>query len=99
MQKVPTRDTSRRAGDGARVAGSAHAAGGPPSATDSTETSLLLGLEEAAGVVAEDVLEAGVGPQRGLQLVGGADGAQPPLVHEADPVAECVGLLHVVGGQ
>ena len=41
----------------------------------------------------------GVGPGRRLQLVGRAECEQAPVVDDRQPVAELVGLLHVVGGE
>ena len=50
-------------------------------------------------VAAEDVLESGVRPDRGLEFGRCADRSQRPAIHERHPVAKNVGLLHVVGGQ
>src|ERR1700761_6875239 len=81
-QKVAIREVIRRAAASPPV-GSAHAAGGASSAADATEASLLRVAQLVAGVVAEHVLEAGVGPELGLELVRGTDGTQQAAVHQA----------------
>ena len=63
-------------------------------------------VEAAAGDVAEDVLQRRQpvrrrgGPRRSAppEFVGGAEGADAAAVHQGDPVAVLVGLVHVVGG-
>src|SRR5664280_2607029 len=60
--------------------------------------SLLLGFvhgQGSSGVRAEHVLQGRVGPVLPFELPRRSDGLQPPLMHEADPVAELIGLLHV----
>src|SRR6478672_2098304 len=96
-QNVAMRDTRSRTP--VRLRRSAQTAGGSTSCSDTAQPSLLaLDLvERLAGVVTEDVLEAGTLPSGGLELVGGAEGAQGPAVHEGDAVAQRVRLLHVVG--
>src|SRR5579884_4424129 len=57
-------------------------------------------LDGAAGVVLEDVVEGGIrSSERSLQLLRCADGRDPPQVHHRDPVAQLLGLVHVVGGE
>src|SRR4051794_19106297 len=69
-QNVTTRESSRVA-----VRGSAHATGGASSVADIAQPSLLVVGQLVAGPVAKDVLEGGVGAQRGLELRGGAERA------------------------
>src|ERR1700733_7125033 len=79
--------------------GLAETAGGTPGAADVTDASLLgVVVERAAGVVAEHVVQRGPGTERGLEHAGGTGGADRARVHERDPVAVGVGLVHVVGG-
>src|SRR5215469_14258169 len=105
QHSVTTRLASRRAIADAVSSGrsgnacSAEAAGGAPGATDVTDASPLgVVVERAAGVVAEHVVQRGPGPEHGLQHPGGAGGADRARVHERDPVAVGVRLVHVVGG-
>src|SRR6185312_2776210 len=79
-QKVATRKNSR--------VPSTHATGRSARDTDTAQPSLLLPGELVAGPVAEDVLERGGGSEGGLELVRRPFGADRPLVHERDPVAE-----------
>jgi len=55
-------------------------------------------VERAAGVVAEHVVQRGAAPERGLEHARGTRGLDRARVHERDPVAVGVGLVHVVGG-
>src|SRR5581483_3914441 len=65
--------------------------------TDIAELSRGRLIKGVAGVVAEDVFErARAGRQRGLELLRRAGGPDRAAVHERDPVAELVGLVHVV---
>src|SRR5579884_1961405 len=67
--------------------------------TDIAELSRGRLVKGVAGVVAEDVFErARAGRQRGLELLRRAGGPDGAAVHERDPVAELVGLVHVVRG-
>src|SRR5665648_870118 len=97
-QKVTTREPSRRAPRTGRESWSAQMDGAPGAADTAQPSSPVLD-EVAAREGAEDVLEAGPRPLGGLQLIRSPDGAQPPEVHQGDPVAQCVRLLHVVGRQ
>src|SRR6266496_1408412 len=72
-------------------------AGRAAGATDVTDVAPF--LQALAGVATEHVLEGRVRPQLGLQLVRGADRAEPAAVHERDPLTQVVGLVQVVGGQ
>src|SRR4051794_11026197 len=81
------------AGAGARV--SAEADGGAAGAADIAQASGFV-VGQVARVVAEDVVERGARAERRLELGGRAAGAQSPAVHERDPLAELVGLVHVV---
>src|SRR5947208_1241925 len=108
QQSVATRLIRRRrparggsAGSPSRPgwSGSAEAAGGAPGAADVTDASLLgIVVQRPAGVMAEHVVKRCSLAEPGLQLVRGAGGAEGAVVHERDPVAVQVGLLHVVGG-
>src|SRR6185437_8444360 len=105
QHSVPTRLISRRAAaSGVSPAswgrpGSAEAAGGAPGAAYVTDASLLrVVVEGAAGVVPEHVVQRGAVPERGLELARGSCGPDQACVHERDPVAVGVGLVHVVGG-
>src|SRR6202012_5021480 len=79
---------------------SAEAAGGPAGATDTADPSLLrlTVVQFAAGVMAEHLVQGRAVGQRRLELIRGAGGADVPQVHERDPVAVDVGLVHVVRG-
>src|SRR5258708_24999562 len=84
------------AGMGGAARASADTGGGCASGTDIAELSRGRLVEGVAGVVAEDVLErARPGGQRGLELLRGAGGADGAAVHQGDPVAVLVGLVHV----
>src|SRR5271156_5542188 len=76
---------------------SAQSAGGAPGAAYVTDSSLG-DLEGVAGVVSEHVVERDLGTQRHLEVTGRALGPDGALVHERDPVAVEVGLVHVVRG-
>src|SRR5215472_4048416 len=79
--------------------GSAEAASGAPGAADVTDASLLgIVVQRPAGVMTEHVVKGGSLTQSGLELGRGAGGAEGAVVHERDPVAVQVGLIHVVGG-
>src|SRR5450756_1470301 len=97
-QNVTTREPSRRAPRTDRESRSAQMDGATGAADTAQPSSLVLN-EVAASEGAEDVLEAGPLPLRGLQLIGSPDGSQPPEVHQSDPVAQRVRFLHVVGRQ
>src|SRR5258708_30454361 len=78
--------------------GSAETRGGAPGAADVTDASLLcFGIEGATGVVAEHVVQRGPAAQHGLEHARGTGDADRPGVHERDPVAVGIGLVHVVG--
>src|SRR5882762_10473796 len=95
-QNVAMREASRRAArDGVR---SAQAAGGAAAGADIAQPSLRVS-ETVAGVVPEHVLQAGSGPEAVLQLLRRAGGPDGAVMHQRDPVAELVGLLHVVRGE
>src|SRR6185312_5925019 len=76
--------------------GSAEATGGAAGSTDIAHVSLLGRGEGVAGVAAEDVVERGRGADRALEVGRCAQRADPTAVHERDPVAVLVGLLHGV---
>src|SRR5215472_12416079 len=79
--------------------GSAEATGGTPGAADVTDAPpFRVRVERAAGVVAEYVVQRGPAAEHGLQHRGGACGADRARVHERDPVAVGVRLVHVVRG-
>src|ERR1700722_1133026 len=82
-QNVPTRLGNRRQMlGGAASATSANTLCGPASSSDLTQASFrAVADERLARVAAEDVLERRVGPDCGLQLVGGAARAGHPAVH------------------
>src|SRR5205814_4058613 len=63
---------------------------GPASGADVTEPSCL---QVVAGVGAEHVVQRAAA-DRGDQLLGGTLGADPAAVHERDPVAVLLRLLH-----
>src|SRR5215468_261750 len=108
QQSVATRLARRRRPAWGRPAGSpggpgrsgsAEAAGGAPGAADLTDASLLgIVVQRPAGVMTEHVVERGSLAQPSLELGRGAGGPDGAVVHERDPVAVQVGLLHVVGG-
>src|SRR5262249_62342542 len=101
-----------RAGGGARAGaggagapgrrgggGPAGAASGAPGPADVTDAPLLgIVVQRPAGVMTEHAVEGGSPAQPGLELGRGAGGAEGAVVHERDPVAVQVGLLHVMGG-
>src|SRR5271165_1991742 len=72
------------------------AAGGAPGAADIADPSLLLVVQRAAGVVAEDVVQGHVLAERRLQVARGAGRPDMAQVHERQPVAVGVRLVHVV---
>src|SRR5271156_3120685 len=69
--------------------------------TDFTERpeSFCLLRQIGCRVVPEHVLERGPGRHRRFQLRGRSDGPQLTAMHQRHPIAERVGLFHVVGGQ
>src|SRR3954465_7530332 len=89
------KSTRTKRATAAGAATSAEADGGAGGAADIAQASGFV-VGQVAGVVAEDVVERGARPERRLELGGGADPAQPAAVHERDPLAELVGLVHVV---
>src|SRR5579862_1566337 len=97
-QNVPTRLGNRRQMlGGATSATSANTLRGPASSSDLTQASLRsVADERLARVAAEDVLQRRVRADRRLQLVRSPAGANLPEMHQRDPVAQRVGLLHVV---
>src|ERR1700733_3117613 len=74
---------------------SAQSAGGAPGAAYVTDSSLG-DLEGVAGVVPEHVVERNLVTQSRLEIGVTALGPDGALVHERDPVAVEVGLVHVV---
>src|SRR5438270_792230 len=73
------------------------AAGGAPGAADIADPSLLLAaVQRPPGVVAEDVVQRHVLAQRRLQVAGRAGRADVAEVHQRQPVAVDVRLVHVV---
>src|ERR1700760_5018737 len=77
---------------------STEATGGGPASADIADASLpgvVVGVQRAAGVVAEHLVQGRVVAQGLLELVRGAGGADVAQVHERDPVAVDVGLVHV----
>src|SRR6266511_944327 len=80
-------------GGGVNVA-SAEAACDAPGATNVTESPSF--LERVARVVTEHVLERRLRPEARFELGRGAHGADAAAVHERDPVAQPLGLFHVV---
>src|SRR3954469_8164092 len=81
------------AGAGARV--SAEADGGAAGAADIAQASGFVVGQVARGG-AKGVVEGVARAERRLELGGRADRAQPAAMHERDPLAELVGLVHVV---
>src|SRR5512142_2551079 len=70
--------------------------GGAASGTDIAESSRV---EIITGVRPEHVVEALPGAvEPGHELGRGTEGTDPPPVHERDPVAVLLGLVHVVRG-
>src|SRR6476661_3099418 len=81
-----------------RLCRSAQTAGGSTSRSDTAQPSLLTlhVVERLPGVVTEHVLEARARSGGCLEVLRGPEGAQAAPVQERHPVAERVGLLHVV---
>src|SRR4051812_21111125 len=77
--------------------GSAEPAGGTAGAARVTEVVSWF-VELVAGVGAEHLLESRPGLEPRLQFRRCAERPDPASVHEGDPVAVLVGLVHVVGG-
>src|SRR6476620_1119440 len=104
QQSVAMRLASRRSAAGGvsasgTASGSAEAAGSAPGTADIADPSLLGPVvQHPAGVVAEHVVQGGAAAQGRLQLGGGAGGPDPPGVHQRDPVAVGIGLVHIVRG-
>src|SRR6202042_1669641 len=99
MRLASRRSTAGGVSAGSPSAGLAETAGGTPGAANVTDASLLgVVVERAAGVVAEYVVQRGPGAEHGLEHARGAGGPDRARVHERDPVAVGVGLVHVVGG-
>src|SRR5919107_3242444 len=98
MRAKSTRTKPAAAAAGAGPRASAEADGGAAGAADIAQASGFFG-GQVAGVVAEDVVERGARSERRLELGGRADRAQPAAVHERDPLAQLVGLVHVVRGE
>src|SRR5580658_8438424 len=94
QHRVRMRLNSRRTPDRGR---SAQPAGGAPGAAYVTYSSRT-DLEGVSGVMPEHVDQGDAGAQSRLELGRGALGADAALVHQRDPVAVGVGLVHVVGG-
>src|SRR5487761_81960 len=92
---------SRRADSatGPRVS-SAKSAGGAPGAAYFTNASFFFWslVQGVAGVVAEDVVERGLVTEPSPQRSRSPGDADLGPVHQRDPVAVGVGLVHVVGG-
>src|SRR5579884_2434146 len=94
IQKVQTRLGSCRH---QRERTSAEATCGSARAADIAKAPAL--LELASRVVAEDVVEGRALTHRPLQVNRCVQGHHPPPVHQGHPVAQTVGLVHVVRGQ
>src|ERR1700738_887955 len=80
--------------------GSTDTARRPPAGPDRAEPGLRVVLGQIrAGVVTKDVLEWRVRRHGLLQLGRRADRLQLTVVHQRHPIAQRVGLLHVMGGE
>ena len=99
-QNVPIRDTSSRDRP-ARPRRSAQTAGGatgartprsPPFSSSTSSRPSPVWWRKTSSRLAS-------GPERGLELVGEPTARRRPRCMQGDPVAERVGLLHVVGGE
>src|SRR5438094_78076 len=96
MHIATTRDgSSRQVGRGGSR--SAEAAGSAAGAAGIAE-SVSWFVELVAGVGAEHLFQGRARLETGLELRGGAQGPYAAPVHERDPVAVLVGLIHVVRG-
>src|SRR5579862_9615953 len=102
QHKVPIRLARRRSavtGSSWMTGSSAEAAGGAPGAAYVTDASFFRCLVQGvAGVVTEHVVERRALAEPGAQVGGPAGGADRGAVHQRDPVAVRVGLVHVVRG-
>src|SRR5215471_13823411 len=96
VQNVSTRLGRMRHQAGA-AATSTEAARSSAGAADIAESPLL--VELAAGVVAEHVLQGGPVSELGPQLIRPPERPDRPVVHQRDPLAELLRLLHVVRGE
>src|SRR5215472_12528776 len=95
--RLASRRTTAAGVSAGSAAGLAKAAGGAPGAADVTDSSRLgVVVQGAAGVAAEHVVQRGAGTQGRLEQAGGAGRTDRAGVHERDPVAVGVGLVHVV---
>src|SRR5271168_4059201 len=83
------------------IAASAGTAGNHSAGTDFAERPGAFGLlrQVRFGVVPEDVFERGARRDRRLQLRRRPDGAKLAVMHQRYPVAQGVGLFHVMRGQ
>src|SRR5579872_4355012 len=81
----------------AGASGSAKAFSCAPDLADMAVSSLF--LEFAPAVMRKNVVERGVRPDGALEFFGLANGGDFSQMHDAQPVAERVGLLHGVRGE
>src|SRR5664280_2788209 len=78
--------------------GSAQPARGAARSSDLTVTTSSC-VDRGPRDLPKHVVEGGVRADRGLQLVRAADRADPPAMHDGNPVAQLLRLLHVVSCQ